>query len=140
MHLSITDLAIEAPTAVSLRIKASKTDPFRAGITIHLGRTDRDLCPVAALLGYVEVQGLQPGPLFVWQNGQRLTRQGLVNQLRAALSSVGVDPVPYSGHSFRIGAATSVAAAGVEDAVIKILGRCSSSAYLAYMRIPREGW
>ena len=122
---------------VSLRIKASKTDPFRAGVTLHLGRTVRDLCPVAALFSYIEVRGLQPGPLFVWQNGQQLTRQVLVNRIREALSSVGVDPAPYSGHSFRIGAATSAAAAGVEDAVIKILGRWSSSAYLAYVRIPR---
>ena len=119
---------------VSLRIKASKMDPFRAGVTLHLGRTDRDLCPVAALLSYIEVRGLQPGPLFVWQNGQQLTRQVLVNRIREALSSVGVDPAPYSGHSFCIGAATSAAAAaGVEDAVIKILG--SLHVYFALMCI-----
>ena len=73
--------------------------------------------------------------MFVWQNGQLLTRQVLVNHIREALSSVWVDPVPYSGHSFRIGAAMSAAAVGVEDAVIKILGRWSSSAHLAYARI-----
>ena len=97
MHLSITDLAIdsrEAPTAVTLQIEASKTDPFRAGVTIYLERTDRDLCSVAALLGYIEDRGLQPGPLFVWQP---LTRQGLVNQISTALSSVEVDLAPYSG-------------------------------------------
>jgi hypothetical protein len=141
VHLSITDVAIdsrEAPSMVSLRIKASKTDPFRAGVTIHLGRTDRDLCPVAALLSYIEVRGLQPGPLFIWRNGRPLTRQVLVIGIRDALSSVGINPAPHSGHSFRIGAATSAAAAGIEDAVIKILGRWSSSAYLAYVRIQRS--
>ena len=68
VHLSITDMTIdsrEVLTVVSPQIKASKTDPFRAGVTIHLGRADRDLFPVAALLGYIEVLGLQPGPLFV---------------------------------------------------------------------------
>jgi hypothetical protein len=93
VHLSITDVAIdsrEAPSVVSLQIKASKTDPFLTGVTIHLGRTYRDLCPVAAILSCIEVRGLHPGPLFVWQNGQPLTRQVLVNHIREALSSVGV--------------------------------------------------
>ena len=42
----------------------------------------------------------------------------------------------YSGHSFRIGAATTAAAVGVEDSMIKTLGRWKSAAYLAYVRIP----
>ena len=114
VHLSITDEAIdsrEAPSMVSLRIKASKTDLFRAGVTVHLGRTDRDLCPVAALLSFIEGRGLQPGPLFIRRNGRPLTRQVLVSSIRDALSSVGINPAPYSGHNLRIGAATSAAAA-----------------------------
>ena len=78
VHLSLNDVAIdsrEAPSVISLRIKVSKTDPFRVGVTIYLGRTDLDLCPVAALFSYIEVRGLQPGSLFVFQNGNPLTRQ-----------------------------------------------------------------
>ena len=71
----------------------------------------------------------------LWRNGRPPTRQVLV---RDALSLVGINPAPYLGHSFRIGKATSAAVAGREDAVIKILGRWSSSAYLAYVRIPRS--
>ena len=40
--------------------------------------------------------------------------------------------------SFRIGAATAAAQAGVEDSVIQLLGRWSSAAFLAYIRTPRE--
>ena len=44
----------------------------------------------------------------------------------------------YSGHSFRIGAATTAASVGVEDSLIKTLGRWESSAYLLYVRVPRD--
>ena len=42
VHLSISDVSMDlrtAPTSIAIRIKASKMDPFRLGITIHLGRT-----------------------------------------------------------------------------------------------------
>ena len=41
----------------------------------------------------------------------------------------GIDFVPYSGHSFRSGAATTAAKQGISDATIKMLGRWKSSAY-----------
>ena len=61
-----------------------------------------------------------------------------MRHVRAALREKGIDDTKYAGHSFRIGAATSAAAVGVEDSLIKTLGRWESSAYLAYVKIPRE--
>ena len=60
--------------------------------------------------------------------------KGLCKALRAS----GMDVSGYSGHSFRIGAATAAAAADLEDSLIKTLGRWQSSAYQTYVRIPRE--
>ena len=67
-----------------------------------------------------------------------LTRPRFAAAVRSALKKVGVDQSKYCTHSFRIGAATTAAARGIEDSVIKTLGRWESLAYLQYVRILRE--
>ena len=47
--------SVSAPTLVQVRIKASKTDPFRKGVVVYLGRTDNDLYPVRAIAAYLAV-------------------------------------------------------------------------------------
>ena len=140
-HLSITDIAFDHPTRpnmLKVTLKQSKTDPFRRGVNLFVGATGSDLCPVAALLDYLVVRSTAPGPLFVYGDGRYLTRQRLVLAVRAALQGAGIDQSKYCGHSFRIGAATTAAAHGLEDSIIKTLGRWESMAYLRYVRIPRE--
>ena len=56
VHLSYTDACVNdksSPEWMGVHFKASKTDPFRRGITMYIGATGKDLCPVAALLGYM---------------------------------------------------------------------------------------
>lgn len=148
-HLSVGDVMLDnlaAPSVVCVRIKASKTDPFRKGVLVHLGRTDNDLCPVGAVCAYLAARGSAylaargstPGPFFKFSSGLPLSRELLVSKMRAALAPSGVDTSAYSGHSFRIGAASTAALVGIEDSLIKTLGRWQSSAYLLYMKIPRE--
>ena len=55
-HLNFADVAIDSfidPQVIKVSIKASKTDPFRLGVDIYLGRTQKELCPIAAILPYV---------------------------------------------------------------------------------------
>ena len=140
-HLSISDIAVdslEKHSVLSVNIKASKTDPYRQGVTIFLGASDQLLCPVKALLAYIAVRGQVPGPLFYFKDGQPLTREKLVTNLRAAVSEAGVDPKSYAGHSFRIGAATVAYLNGIDDSTIMTLGRWKSDAYLRYIQIPKE--
>ena len=140
-HLSEGDVTLDklsVPTLVQVRIKASKTDPFRKGVVIYLGRTGNDLCPVGAIAAYLAVRGRHPGPFFKFVTGAPLSRVALVRSMRAALRPSGVDVSKYSGHSFRIGAATTAASVGIEDSLIKTLGRWESAAYLLYVRVPRD--
>ncbi len=114
-------------------LRYSKTDQFGSG---GLGRTGQTLCPIAAVLSYLAVHPNHPGPLFVSPAGIPLSRGHLVAAVREALHSHGIDTSLYSGHSFRIGAATTAAQAGIGDAVIKQLGMWKSSAYSTYIRLP----
>ena len=93
-----------------------------------LGRTNRDICPVAAIISYIATCSLSSAPLFRFEDGTLLMRPRL---LRATLRSEGIDASKYAGHSFRIGA-------GIEDSLKKILGRWQSAAYSQYVRIPPD--
>ena len=123
---------------LQVHLKASKTDPFRIGVDVFVGRTNCKLCPVAAVLSYMTIRGQTPGPLFMFQDGKFLTRPRFVTEVKTALTAAGVDRAGYSGHSFRSGAATTAAERGLGEATIKLLGRWRSSAYQLYIKTPRD--
>ena len=139
-HLSLGDIAFDshsAPSVVRLRIKQSKTDPFRQGVDVYVGATSACICPVEALLAYIAIRKADPGPLFIFQSGAPLTRSSLVQHLQAALAQSGFPHTSYTGHSFRIGAATTAARCGISDSLIQTLGRWKRAAYKIYIRLPR---
>ena len=140
LHLSVNDITVDRrvdPSQIQVNIKVSKTDPFRHGCIIALGQGRSPLCPVEAVLSYLSIRGGASGPLFVRTNGVPLTRAHFTERLRSLLSTAGIAG-RYSSHSFRIGAATSAALAGVPEHMIQTLGRWTSSAYLTYIRTPRS--
>jgi hypothetical protein len=141
VHLSISDIAVDnskSPAVVRVTIKASKTDPFRKGVELYLGKTGTTVCPVTAMVSYLCVRGMSSGALFLFSDGRLLTRQRFVEALRTALGEANVPQDQYCGHSLRIGAATTAAAKGMDGSIIKTLGRWESVAYLQYIKIPRQ--
>ena len=127
------------PDHLVVHIKASKTDPFRRGCNIIVGKAAMpDICPVGLTQLHLEsTSNNQPSDLQpVFQTASRpLSREEFVESLQVALKQCGVDNAgDYKGHSFRIGAATTAGEAGVPDWLIKTMGRWTSSAYQTYIR------
>lgn len=126
-----------------LRLRNSKTDPFSKGVDITIFENVY-FKPVHNMLVYVESRKLsacdQSSPLFIESEHCCLpiTRDKFIQHLRELLRRSSFCEQNYSGHSFRIGAATTAAAAGVEDHVIKELGRWSSDCYVRYIRTDRQ--
>ena len=139
--LSVGDVAVDSrqdPQVLTIFLRRSKTDQFGTGSYIYLGRTGTILCPVAAVLAYLSIRPSTPGPLFIFHDGTPLSRAQLISHLRDALSQVGVKATNFSGHSFRIGAASTAAAAGLSDSFIQKLGRWKSTAFTRYIRTPSD--
>jgi integrase len=112
---------------------------FYAVFLDQYGLSTRDeLCLVQAVRSYVAVSGESPGAFFRSLNGCPLSKARFVDLVRSALARAGVPIAGYSGHSFRIGAATAASQAGIPDLAIQALGRWSSPAFLRYIRVPRE--
>ena len=116
-HLAWGDVAVDDPAdphMLRIHIKHSKTDQFLRGADIVMGRTGTDLCPVAAILGYITVRGSQPGPFFLNTQARPVTKSLFVSELRKAIAGLRLPQEHFAGHSFRIRAETSRALAGVE--------------------------
>ena len=127
-----------SPTVVSLNLKASKTDPFRSGVTVTIGNCNSDLCPVSALFKYHQVTSPHnnKGPLFQFENGKYLSRTAFTLEIPFLLSIAGLNSSSYAGHSFRIGAATRAADINFPQWLIKALGRWTSDFYERYIQTP----
>ena len=79
---------------MSLRNKASKTDPFRLGCAVRIGRVDNDLCAVRLMHQYISVHPYPDEPLFVMSDTHFMTRNDVVEFIRryfpSALESLTV--------------------------------------------------
>ena len=121
-----------------MNIEQSKINPFTSGVKIIVGRTREDLCPVAAVLAYMSLQGPSEGSLFRFKDGRPLTRQRLVSKMRELTQRIGIDDQEYSSHRFHIGAATTAACRGIQDSLIETMNHRESVAYKLYVRTLQE--
>lgn len=124
------------PSTVTILLRQSKTDPFRHGHSITLQATFTSTCPVRAIKLFTELTTNRTGPLYQAGRFNPLSREQLTRVLRNLLQRAGYQHNSYASHSFRIGAATTAAAAGLPSWLIKAMGRWSSDAYQSYIQCP----
>ena len=139
-HLSPSDIVFKPsrlnPNYMQINIKVSKTDPFRSGIKLAIGKTGSTICPVQAMLKYMSVIPHTEGPLFQLQSGTPLTRNNFTSLTQNLLRQMGINSHEYASHSFRIGAATCAGAANMPSWLIKTLGCWTSDCYQQYIKVP----
>ena len=122
---------------MELPVPASKTDPFRKGITLIIAASTDAGCPINAMKRLQRVDSHRPltAPLFCigrYQH-QAFTREHVVRSLQHLTITAGLSQGSWNGHSFRRGAATWAAEVRVSEAEIQILGRWRSDAYKHYI-------
>jgi hypothetical protein len=122
----------------ALLLRFSKSDQLGKGFVLLCFSLGVDVCPYAAMCSYISksVVHLEPsGPLFVFANGSRLTRSKLISFTMRLLSAASYQVADFSGISLRKGGAFSLSSVGVNDRVIRALGRWKGWCYDRYIEI-----
>ena len=121
------------PDHLQLSLPSSKTDTFRAGVTLTVAASFDEACAVVSIRNlFTRFPRPQSSPLFDLGPVTPFTRQLVTETLRSCLRNLGYRG-NYSGHPFRRGAATSAREAGLTDEEIELLGRWKSDSYRLYI-------
>lgn len=88
-----------------LLIRNSKTS--LSGFIPVVACTGTQICAYCAVTLYVNQRRVNSPYLFVHDNGQVLMKQTFVNATKAMISWLGLDSFSYTGHSYRVGSATT---------------------------------
>ena len=73
-------------------------------------------------------------PMFRQEGGAALTTRRVREWTAALMASIDLDPAQFGAHSYRIGGATALFAAGADPTIIRTMGRWSSDCYRLYVR------
>ena len=141
-NLTMSDVEFhsnEVDHYMSVRIKRSKTDYSNKGFLVNICCIKDMSCAVCAMKRYLECissQHKSNDPLFQFIIGVPLLNRLFKKHLSRLLALKHYPINKFSGHSLRIGCATTAAAVGLQDWQIKLLGRWTSDAYQRYIRAP----
>ena len=135
--ISMSEIEI-SPNHLIIKILHFKHNKSGRPLEILIKRQpDSQFCPVVNLCQYLKVRGLTPGPVFIFPDGKVVPRTFFSTKLKHCLNFLGLSPVLYQSHSFRIGSASLLASMGLSDSQIRLLGRWKSDAFKKYIRCAR---
>jgi site-specific recombinase XerD len=140
--LNVDDIEhVEEGIVVTLR--RSKTDQEGQGrrVAVPHGR-HADTCPTLALQQWLEVAGIEEGPLFrsINRHGHvdgRLSDRGVALVVKHYAAAIGRDADDFSGHSLRAGFATEAARSGASE--LSIMRQTGHRSLPMVRRYIREG-
>jgi hypothetical protein len=134
----------KAADLVKVCIPGSKTDQERIGHTlVRYRQSEGRMGALELLQALLDEQDLAEGDLpedlplaAVWKGSkwEAVTRKQAVAELRFLVKVLGENEKEYALHSFRIGAATAMAAAGMEAYVIMREGRWKTDTFMVYVQ------
>ena len=127
-------------TIIQVRVKSEKTDRVGVNTIVDVYESGGPLCPVKALEKWRNQSKTQDPelPAFRWKSGKPFTGTDLNKALRKLLAKhFDYEKDKISGHSFRAGLPTLAGQLGFTDTEIQALGRWSSRAFQAYVKLPR---
>lgn len=132
---------------ISIKLKQSKTDPFREGITIELFKTACYICPYECVVEYKNFlisknlvnDTYTETPFFIEPSGLPLRRYTFLSNLRTLINALGIPHADqYGGHSIRRGATSTASACNLNGHIIKFLGRWRSSCFERYIDVDEK--
>ena len=94
-------------------------------------------CPFQLARNYMRLRGSYKNdddPFFIFRDGTPVTPANVRNLLRLMLEKLGLNPVLYDTHSWRVGRATQLFKNNFDIARIRFLGRWKSNAVYKYLR------
>lgn len=130
--LYFQDVQSSGDTTV-INVRCSKTNQVGKGARIALGPgSDKENCPVDALLAYFPQRGEHMGYLFYHVDGSLLTKHQFWAITCRALDRIGLSGIKLSTHFFHIGVASIAAVTGYGSLQIQLIGRWYSRAFHSY--------
>ena len=133
--LMVSNISFVSTNEVHLKLDQFKHS--KGPVVLMLSsKPDRTICPVLLLRTFIQKRGNKPGHLFSRPGGDSITRSQYCQLLQRAVQFCSLNPRHYTSHSFRIGAATAMAAQGIPEDTIKNAGRWHSAACRNYIRLP----
>lgn len=126
--------------AVQVLVKAPKESKMGKSVLVDVYKASTHICPVKAFKKWKSVAShLMPGqPAFRQADGTPLTGKKLNKIIKERMTGfVDTSLGSLTTHCFRIGMASMLGQLGHDDGEIQAVGRWSSRAFEAYIKLPR---
>lgn len=136
-QLCVFPPSLACPQQMPLFLKASKTDAFCQGHMLVAARSTALVCAVTAMHDYF-LTACTRRPLFTFNRVVCSPGRQLLTFPRHGARHASLPFKTLKGHSLGNGAASSTAAMGLPNWLIKVLSRWSSDCYQVYICTPRN--